>query len=65
MLEACVGQVPLQKAARELATNKFDLVGVQEVTWDKGGTVRAGKIFSMEKEKKINWKQDFFLYTTT
>ena len=28
--------------ARELVRCKFDLVGVQEVRWDKGGTVRAG-----------------------
>jgi len=28
--------------ARELARHNLDLVGVQEVTWDKGGTVRAG-----------------------
>ena len=28
-------------AARELARYKLDLVGVQKVTWDKGGTVRA------------------------
>jgi hypothetical protein len=27
-------------AARELARYKFDLLGVQEVRWDKGGTVR-------------------------
>ena len=27
--------------ARELARGKLDLVGVQEVRWDKGGTVRA------------------------
>jgi hypothetical protein len=26
---------------RELARSKLDLVGVQEVRWDKGGTVRA------------------------
>ena len=32
----------LTVAARELARCKLDLVGVQEVTWDKGGTVRAG-----------------------
>jgi exonuclease III len=38
--------------ARELATYKLDLVGVQEIRWDKGGTVRAGDyIFSMEKRK--------------
>jgi len=29
-------------AARELARNKLDLVGVQEVRWDREGTVRAG-----------------------
>ena len=34
--------VSLTAAARELARYKLDLVGVQEVRWDKGGTVRAG-----------------------
>jgi len=29
-------------AARELARYKLDLVGVQEVRWDRGGTVKAG-----------------------
>jgi hypothetical protein len=29
-------------AARELATYKLDLVGVQEVRWDKEGTVKVG-----------------------
>ena len=29
-------------AARELARYKLDLVGMHEVRWDKGGTVRAG-----------------------
>jgi exonuclease III len=32
----------LMTVARELARYKLDLVGVQEVWWDKGGTVRAG-----------------------
>ena len=32
----------LMAAARELARYKLDLVGVQEVRWDKGGRVRAG-----------------------
>jgi hypothetical protein len=27
---------------KELARYKLDLVGVQEVRWEKGGTVRAG-----------------------
>jgi hypothetical protein len=29
------------EAARELARYKLDLLGVQKVRWDKGGTVRA------------------------
>jgi len=37
MTEACIGQVHLQQQP-----GKLDLVGVQEVRWDKGGTVRAG-----------------------
>jgi exonuclease III len=28
--------------ARELARYKLDLVGVQEVRWDEGGTLRSG-----------------------
>jgi hypothetical protein len=31
--------------AWELARYKLDLVGVQEVSWDKRGTVRAGDYF--------------------
>ena len=36
-------------------------MGVQEVRWDNGGTVRAGDYnFSMEKETKIiNWNRIF------
>jgi hypothetical protein len=29
--------------ARELAKYKLDLMGVQEVRWDKGGSLRAGE----------------------
>jgi len=32
----------LRAVVRELARYKLNLVGVQEVRWDKGGTVRAG-----------------------
>jgi hypothetical protein len=32
----------LTAASRELARYKLDLVGVQELKWDKEGTVRAG-----------------------
>jgi hypothetical protein len=47
----------LTEAARELTRYEMDLVGVQEVGWYKGGTVRAGDYnFCMEKETKIiNW----------
>jgi hypothetical protein len=50
--------------AKELARYKLDLVGVQEVRWDKGGTVRAGDYnFSTAKGMNIiNWEEDF-LYT--
>ena len=52
-------------AARELARYKLDLVGVQEVRWDKEGTVRAGdyNFFNGKEMKIINWGQDS-LYTT-
>jgi exonuclease III len=32
----------LMTVARKLARYKLDLVGLQEVRWDKGCTVRAG-----------------------
>ena len=32
----------LTAAAGELARYKFDLVGVHEVRWENGGTVRTG-----------------------
>ena len=32
----------LTAVARELARYKLELMGVQEVRWDKGGTVREG-----------------------
>jgi hypothetical protein len=52
-------------AAGELARYKLDLVGLQEVRWDKRGTEQGDIIYSMEEETKIiNWKKDFFLYTT-
>jgi len=47
-------------AARELARHKLDLVGVQNVKWDKGAQYKQKIIiFSVEKETKItNWEQD-------
>jgi hypothetical protein len=48
--------------ARELVRYKLDLLVVEEVRWDKRGTVRAGDyIFSMEMEMKvINWEKAFW-----
>jgi hypothetical protein len=42
MLGACIEQGHLWQRHRELATYKLDVVGVQEVRWDKDGTVKAG-----------------------
>ena len=53
MLGAYIGQGQLMTVVRELARYKLDLVGVREVRWDKGGTLRARDcIFSMENETK-------------
>jgi exonuclease III len=43
----------LTAAARELARYKLDLLGVQEVRWDKGGTARGGEynFFYVNKRK--------------
>jgi hypothetical protein len=40
---------------RELARYKIDLVGVQEVRWEKGSIVRAGNyiFFSMKRKSSI------------
>ena len=55
----------LTSAARKLARRIVDLVCVQEVSWDKGTRLEQGiKIFSTEKEAKINKWEKNFLYTT-
>jgi len=53
----------LTEASRELARYKLDLVGVQEVRWDKGGgTVRAGDYnFLYGKEMKITNREKYFV----
>jgi hypothetical protein len=43
-LGACVGQGQLTTAAREMTRYKLDLVGVQEVRWDKRGNSKRGGI---------------------
>jgi len=42
MLRSLCRAGSLTAAARELARYKLDLGGLQEVRWDKRGTVRAG-----------------------
>ena len=54
----------LVSAARELARYKLDLVGVQEVRWEKGGRVKAGEYSFFygkgnEKQSVGNW---FFVH---
>jgi hypothetical protein len=44
----------LRAVGEEISKSKLDLVGVQKVRWDGGGTDRAGEYtFCMEKGMKI------------
>jgi len=58
------GSESITSVTTESARNKLDLVGVQEVSWDKGGNVREGDyIFSMETRTKIiSLEQDFLVH---
>jgi hypothetical protein len=52
-------------AARELARYKLDLVGVQEVRWDKEGTVNIGDYgFSYGEGNENHQLGTGFLYNT-
>ena len=42
--------------AKELVKYKLHLVGVQEIRWDEGGTVRAG-VYNFFMEKEMNYQQ--------
>jgi hypothetical protein len=43
----------LMRVPNELARHKLDLVGVPEVRWDKGGTVRAGDYNFFLRQRKL------------
>ena len=51
--------------AEELARYKLNLVGVHEISWDKGGAVRAGdyNFFYGKGNENINRGKDY-LYNT-
>jgi hypothetical protein len=49
-------------AERDLRKCKLDLVGVQEVRWEKDGTEWAIIHFSIEKGMRIISYEVFFLY---
>jgi exonuclease III len=51
----------LMTVARELTKHKLDLVGVQEIRWDKDETVRAGEYtFFYGKRQENQWGTGFF-----
>jgi len=56
--------VSLMSVARELARYKLDLVGVQEVRWDRGGSVRAGDYFFLRKRNENHQLGNAFVYNT-
>jgi hypothetical protein len=55
----------LKTVAWELARYKWDLVGVQEVRWDKGGTAPAADytLFCGQGNKITNYGQQYDLYS--
>jgi hypothetical protein len=46
--------------ARDFARHKLDLVGVQELMWGKGGTVRAKNYFFYEKGNENHQLKTYF-----
>ena len=64
----CKGHVNLRLTtiAKELVRYKLDLVGVQDVKWEKGGPVRAEDYFILCKRKRQSpiGNRIFCSYTT-
>jgi hypothetical protein len=62
MLGAVQGR--LTAAARELARYKLDLVGLQEVRWVRGSTIRAGNynFFLWKRKRKFQCGTGFFVH---
>jgi len=58
------GEGSLTAVARELARYKLHLLGVQEVRWDKVGTVQAGNynFFYGKRNENHLLGKDFFVY---
>jgi len=54
----------LTAVARELARYKLDLMGIQEVRLDTGGTIRVGDciFFYIKETKVIKWGRGFFVH---
>jgi hypothetical protein len=54
----------LKTVARELGKYKLDLVGVQEVRWEKGGTERAEDytFFHVQGEWASSVRDTFFVH---
>jgi len=46
---------------RELARYILDLLGTEEVRWDKGGTVRAGIVFFYERRRNNHLGAGYFV----
>jgi len=57
----------LTAGAKELARCKLDLVGVQKISWDKGGTITAGdyNFFQWKRIKSYQLGRGFFVHHKT
>jgi exonuclease III len=55
----------LMRVAKEISKYKLDLVGVQEVMWDRGGTEQVAEYtFSSGKHENHELGTGFFIHKT-